>query len=253
MAGGLNGISPAELKSLSDTIAIVPARFGSSRLPGKPLADVAGLPLVVRVLRGLEGAGLLAVAAATDDARIRDAVEAHGHLAVMTGEASSGTERVLMAWEEMGCPGSRIINVQGDEPLVDKRWVEALASLPPSPDRVATLARSVPRDAAGSGDMVKVAAGEDGRALYFSRLPIPWGADPLLEHMGVYSFSPESLRACVASGTTLLSATERLEQLAWLEAGIEIMVVECGFRSISVDTTQDLEKAVEHFSRGKHG
>jgi len=233
---------------LSDTVAIVPARLGSTRLPGKPLRDVAGVPLVVRVLDGLAGAGLLAVVAATDDPGIRDAVEAHGHRAVLTGEASCGTERVLMAWEGLGRPGSRILNVQGDEPLVDGRWARALVSVPAGPSRVATLARRVPRREAGSPDTVKVATGADGRALYFSRLPVPWSADPVLEHIGVYGFSPGSLRACVSAAPGPVSEAERLEQLAWMEAGIEVSVVECPFESIGVDTEEDLRRVSALFA-----
>jgi len=249
MAGGLSGSAGPSRPDLSDTAVIIPARFGSSRLPGKPLADVAGTPLVVRVLNGLKDSGLHTLAVATDDLRIVETVRSAGFTAIMTGPASTGTERVFAAWEELGCPGSRIVNVQGDEPLVNSGWIQALATVQASPDRIVTLARDVPTTSAGSPDLVKVVVSRAGRAVYFSRLPVPWGADPLLEHMGVYAFSPGSLRSAAGAGTTALSSTERLEQLAWLEAGLEIIVVECGFRSISVDTTEDLERAVEHFSR----
>lgn len=249
MAGGLSRSAGVLRPDLSDTVVIIPARFGSSRLPGKPLADVAGLPLVVRVLNGLKDSGLHTLVVATDDLRIVEAVGSAGFTAVMTGPASTGTERVLAAWGELGCPGSRIVNVQGDEPLVDHRWIQALATVPASPGRIVTLVREIPAASAGSTDLVKVVASQSGRAVYFSRLPVPWGADPLLEHMGVYAYSPGSLRAAAGAGTTVLSSTERLEQLAWLEAGLEIIVVECDLPSISVDTPEDLERAVEHFSR----
>ena len=249
MAGGLSRSAGPLRPDLSDTVVIVPARFGSSRLPGKPLADVAGTPLVVRVLNGMKDSGLHTLAVATDDIRIADLVDSAGFTAVMTGPASTGTERVLAAWEVLGCPGSRIVNVQGDEPLVDRRWLQALATVPSSSGRIVTLARSLPASSSGSPNVVKVVASQGGRALYFSRQPVPWGADPLLEHMGIYAYSPDSLRAAVGTGTTALSAAERLEQLAWLEAGLEIIVVECGFKSISVDTPEDLERVVEHFSR----
>ncbi|MFO8183462.1 MAG: 3-deoxy-manno-octulosonate cytidylyltransferase [Candidatus Aegiribacteria sp.] len=229
------------------TLAIVPARFSSTRLPGKPLADVAGVPMILRVLRGVAGSVDM-VMAATDDERIRETVEGAGFRAVMTGRADSGTERVFMAWDAVGRPGGIIINVQGDEPLVGPGWLAPLLSVPHGDDRVVTLARRVPAAEAGSPDMVKVAVAENGEALYFSRHPVPHGAEQLLEHVGVYSFTPESLERCVSCGSTRLSRTEDLEQLAWLESGVRMMVVEGDFPGTGVDTPEDLERAVDHFT-----
>ena len=229
------------------TLAVIPARFSSTRLPGKPLADVAGVPMILRVLRGVAGSVDMVIAA-TDDERVRETVEGAGFRAVMTGRAASGTERVFMAWDAVGRPGGTIINVQGDEPLVGPDWLGPLLSVPQGDDLVVTLARRVSAADAGSPHMVKVAVAGNGEALYFSRFPVPHGSERVLEHVGVYSFTPASLERCVSCGSSLLSSTEDLEQLAWMESGVRIRVVEGDFRGIGVDTPEDLERAVEHFA-----
>jgi 3-deoxy-manno-octulosonate cytidylyltransferase (CMP-KDO synthetase) len=228
------------------TVAIVPARFASTRFPGKPLADIAGVPMVIRVMRGITGSVDRAVVA-TDDKRIAEVVEGAGFQAVMTGDACSGTERVFMAWNELGRPGETVINVQGDEPLVTGSWLKPLILDPPGGDKVLTLARRVPSAQAASPGSVKVAVAGNGDALYFSRYPVPHGSDQVLEHIGIYAFSPRSLVRCVSCGTTELSQTERLEQLAWIESGIRLKVMVGDFPGIGVDTPEDLEKAVVHF------
>ena len=232
----------------AEIVAIVPARFASERLPGKPLADIAGIPMIIRVLQGIRDSVDRAVAA-TDDKRIMDVVENSGFEVVYTGEAASGTQRVFKAWSLLGFPGETIINVQGDEPLVNKDWINSLTAIPSEKDQVVTLARGIPAELGGSPDSVKVVINESREALYFSRYPIPYGADNLLEHIGIYSFSPESLRSCVGAGNTSLSRTEGLEQLAWLERGMRIRVVTGEFQGIGVDTEKDLERAVEYFNR----
>ncbi len=228
-------------------VAIVPARFASERLPGKPLADIAGIPMIIRVLQGIRDSVDRAVAA-TDDKRIMDAVDNAGFEVVYTGEAASGTHRVFKAWSLLGFPGETIINVQGDEPLVNKDWISSLTAVPSEDDQVITLARRIPAELAGSPDSVKVVINDRQEALYFSRYPIPYKASILLEHIGIYSFSPESLKRCIAAGSTALSRTERLEQLAWLERGVRIRVVTGEFRGIGVDTEKDLDRAVEYFN-----
>ena len=229
-------------------VAIVPARYCSVRLPGKPLADVAGIPLITRVLQGLNGS-VDRIVVATDDNRILDSVRKSGFEAILTGDADTGTQRVFMAWESLGCPGECIINVQGDEPLVNSRWIKALTSCQPEDDQVITLARRVSAGQAQSPDSVKVVTDCNGDAMYFSRCPVPHSAEELLEHIGVYCFSPSSLQHCIRVGSTVLSRTERLEQLAWLENGIRIRVIDGHFEGLGVDTPDDLERAVEYFAR----
>ncbi len=231
----------------SKTIAIVPARFASTRLPGKPLADIAGVPMIIRVLQGICGSVDRTVAA-TDDKRIMDIVENAGFEAVYTGKAESGTLRVFEAWKLLGCPCETIINVQGDEPLVNNDWIRSLTSVDSQDNQVVTLAREVQSEFAESPDSVKVVLGENQEAKNISRFPPPHSASVLLEHIGIYSFSPRSLRYCAAAGSTALSRTEKLEQLAWLERGIRIRVVTGEFPGIGVDTEADLDRAVEYFT-----
>lgn len=229
-----------------EVCVLVPARIGSERLPGKPLADVAGIPLIVRVMRGLEGPwGLLA--AATDSPEVVRVLEDAGCRAVMTGPAPSGTHRVRLAWEALDRPGSLVVNLQGDEPLADASWIRALASVDPG-GGVVTLAREVPAGELQGADSVKVVTGEDRRALYFSRSPIPHGAALLQEHVGAYAFTPDSLRRCTDLGPSALAGTESLEQLAWLEAGVPVTVVTGDFPGFGVDTPEDLERAAELYA-----
>jgi 3-deoxy-manno-octulosonate cytidylyltransferase (CMP-KDO synthetase) len=223
-------------------VVIVPARYGAVRLPGKPLADVGGKPLIVRVLDGLAGCGADILVAATDDDRIAAAVKSAGYDSVMTGEAQNGTSRVGDAWARLGRPGSRIINVQGDEPLASASWVEALVSVPPEDDLVATLARRRGPEAGASASSVKVVLDSRGEALYFSRSPIPNGADSFLEHVGVYCFSPASLESCLAAPPSEASRFERLEQLAWMHSGMRMAVLEGEFDGTGIDTPEDLER-----------
>ncbi len=232
-----------------DVCVLVPARTGSTRLPGKPLADVAGLPLIVRVLQGLEGPwGCLAVA--TDSPDVARVAEEAGYRSLSTGPAPSGTHRIRLAWESMGCPGRLIVNMQGDEPQADSSWIRALASMDPG-GGVTTLARPASADEVSGPDSVKVVTGAGGRALYFSRSPIPHGAGRLLEHVGVYAFTPDSLRRCTELESSHLSRSERLEQLAWLEAGVPITVVTGDFPGFGVDTPEDLARAVEVYRGGE--
>jgi 3-deoxy-manno-octulosonate cytidylyltransferase (CMP-KDO synthetase) len=223
-------------------VVLVPARFGAVRLPGKPLADIAGKPMIVRVLDGLTGCGAGILAAATDDARIVEAVEQAGHVAVMTGDAPSGTARVADAWIRLGRPGARIINIQGDEPCASSSWIQALTSIPAEDDLVVTIARRTEASAEPGPSSVKVVVDSRSEAMYFSRSPIPHGSAEYLEHVGAYCFSPASLEACIAAPPSEASRCEKLEQLAWMHSGIRIAVVEGDFEGTGVDTPGDLER-----------
>jgi len=232
------------------TVIIVPARLGSTRLPRKPLADICGTPMIVRVMSGLAGARADVTAVATDSAEIASVVRGAGFDAVLTGEAASGTERVYAAWSGLGKPGSRVVNVQGDEPGVTPAWISALVAVPPAPDRVVTLARPASAGEVTDTAAVKVLTGPSGEAEGFLRLLPDGYGGRLLVHVGVYCFSPESLEACIAAGTTAESRSQGLEQLAWLQNGIRIVVVEGDFRGLGVDTPGDLERAREACRRG---
>lgn len=223
----------------------MPARMGSSRLPGKPLADVCGKPLIIRVLDNLSPSPNTEIVVATDSHEIAAVVKKSGYRAVMTGEAFSGTHRVCLAWRAMGSPEGWIVNLQGDEPCASMDWVRELTGS--VGDGVSTLASPIDSHEAADPSSVKVVLGEGGRALYFSRSPVPWGEGGHLKHAGVYCFTPESLEACMRAGETALSRRERLEQLAWIERGIPITVMTGKWDAMGVDTPADLERARRRF------
>lgn len=234
---------------MAGTVVIIPARMGSTRLPGKPLADICGRPLILRVLDGVAGASPERLAVATDSSEIFETVTAAGHESVMTGPAENGTARIYDAWKRMGSPGDRIVNLQGDEPCADPSWIEALQAADTGPRWVSTLVCSIPRERAADASVVKVAFTSGNRALYFSRSPVPWGARVHYQHLGVYCFTPESLPLCVHSPGGTLAAAEKLEQLSWMENGIGIRVIPGDWKGMGVDTPQDLEEAREWFRK----
>jgi 3-deoxy-manno-octulosonate cytidylyltransferase (CMP-KDO synthetase) len=236
-------------------VAVVPARHASSRFPGKPLIDLDGLPMIVRVAHQVERAEKIdRVVVATDDDRIRSACERFGVVCVMTPpECPSGTDRVAYAYRELGETFDFVVNVQGDEPLIDPRDVDVLVRcLEARPDGIATLAR--PSEALSSPHVVKVVTAPGGgpvsRALYFSRAPLA-GA---LQHVGIYGFSPALLDRFVSMEPSRLERAERLEQLRALEAGIPIYVSLCVSErpSIGVDTPEDVEIVLQEL-RKIHG
>ena len=226
---------------------VIPARERSERLPGKPLAEIAGKPMIVRVWeRAKRVRGIDRVLVATDSARIAEAVRAAGGEAVMTSpDCASGTDRCAEAVR--GFPGVEVvINVQGDEPLLDPEAVETLARAFEDPSvRMATLARPLHPEERENPNVVKVVCDLRGNALYFSRAPIPFvrgsGAEPLA-HVGLYGYRRDFLELFAELPPTPLELTERLEQLRALEHGHAIRVLRTEYRSIGVDTPEDLER-----------
>lgn len=224
-------------------LVIIPARYASTRLPGKALADIHGQPMVVRVLHQAErAAGVSGVVVATDDLRIADAVTAAGGQAVMTRtEHSSGTDRIAEAIAQLGWSGEVVINVQGDEPLLDPSVIESLvAAMDDDEVQVATVAAPLSDDPSDPS-VVKVAVDERGRALYFSRAPIPYGG-PYLHHLGIYAYRTRALARFVDSPPAALERLERLEQLRFLAMGCPIAVIQIDAAFPSVDTPADLER-----------
>jgi 3-deoxy-manno-octulosonate cytidylyltransferase (CMP-KDO synthetase) len=237
-------------------IAIIPARFGSTRLPGKALALIDGRPMICHVAeRTRRARGLARVIVATDDARIVDAVATTGVEAVLTrADHPSGTDRLAEVVRDLDVP--LVVNVQGDLPLVDPSMVERLVARlrgePALP--MATVAMPIHDDTEWrSPHVVKVVVAHDGRALYFSRSPVPFDRDatraagePLgLRHVGMYAYRRETLLRLAALPPSPLERRERLEQLRALENGIAIGVVEWTAAGplIEVDTADDLERA----------
>jgi 3-deoxy-D-manno-octulosonate cytidylyltransferase len=229
-------------------IAVVPARYASVRFPGKPLAPIAGRPMVLHALDAARGARRVDRAlVATDDARIADCVRADGGEAVLTSpEAASGTDRIAEVARAVAA--DVYVNVQGDEPLMTPENVDrAVACLLESPARsIATLAYPIGTEAAGDPNVVKVAVARDGRALYFSRSPIPYyrtGPPAYRKHLGLYVYRSRALAEIAALAPSPLEKAESLEQLRWLEAGHTIWVGDAADDSVGVDTPADLMEA----------
>lgn len=229
-------------------IGVIPARYASVRFPGKPLASLAGTPMVLHVLAAARAARRLdRVLVATDDARIADVVRRDGGEAVFTSpDAASGTDRLAEVAGDV--PGDVYVNVQGDEPLMPAENIDLVVeTLIASPDReIATLALPVGTAEAGDPNVVKVAIASDGRALYFSRAPIPYprtGAPGYRKHLGLYAYRAQTLAKLAALPPSPLERMESLEQLRWLEAGWSVWVGEARLDSVGVDTPEDLAKA----------
>jgi 3-deoxy-manno-octulosonate cytidylyltransferase (CMP-KDO synthetase) len=237
----------------STTAAVIPARFASTRFPGKPLALISGVPMIVWVARAAQRAERVdRVLVATDDERIHDAVVAAGFEAVMTDpDLPSGSDRVAAAVDTLDVAPDLIVNVQGDEPLLDPVDLDVLIAAAER-QAIGTLARPF-EDASRVEDpnVVKVARAESGRALYFSRAPIPYGASSYLQHVGIYAYPPAVLKRFVSLSPSPLERAERLEQLRAMENQIPIQVTLCqsSSPSIGVDTPADLERVEDVLRR----
>lgn len=225
--------------------AVIPARYGAQRLPGKPLADLRGKPMVVRVAEACARApGVDEVVVATDDARIEAAVRAAGFRALLTSpKCRNGTERVAEAAERLDA--GILLNIQCDEPLVEPAAVAALAALLRSGVEYGTLARPLLPGEEAKESVVKVVLDAKGRALYFSRSLIPFprtpGLLPPLAHLGLYGYSRAFLRAFAQLPETALEQAEGLEQLRALFHGHPLFVRAGPWSSVAVDTPEDLE------------
>jgi 3-deoxy-manno-octulosonate cytidylyltransferase (CMP-KDO synthetase) len=240
-------------------VGVIPARFGASRFPGKPLAPIAGVPMVRRVWEGARTAKRLrAVIVATDDARIADACRGFGaEVALTSPDHATGTERIAEVARRLS--DDVIVNVQGDEPLIEGFVVDAaIAALEEDPDApMATVVHPADPDAAGDPNRVKAVLDRRGHALYFSRSPIPALREggqpaPMWQHVGLYAYRRAFLLDFVQLPPTPLERSEQLEQLRALEHGhrIRVGVVE-GWRGVAVDVPADVA-AVEAVLRA-HG
>jgi 3-deoxy-manno-octulosonate cytidylyltransferase (CMP-KDO synthetase) len=234
---------------LKTASVIIPARYGASRFPGKPLALLAGKPLICHVAeRAARARGVSRVAVATDDERIAAAARGCGAEAVMTGPAATGTDRVAEAARAMGGQVELVVNLQGDEPLIEPGAIEALLAAMADGAEMATLSRPLEDGELERPHVVKVVTDARGRALYFSRAPIPHRRDGgrsalARAHVGVYGFRADFLQAFTRLPAGRLEQEESLEQLRALEHGHEIQVVETAYRGFGVDTPEDLERA----------
>jgi 3-deoxy-D-manno-octulosonate cytidylyltransferase len=232
-------------------IAVVPARYGSSRLPAKALAEIAGVPMVVRVWRQASQAKSVArVIVATDDERIAAPVRAAGGEAMLTASThESGTDRIAEVASKVAA--DIYLGVQGDQPFIAPADLDALAAAMRSDASIemATLATPIVDQIEWSDpNKVKVVCGADGNALYFSRSPIPYARDGgmpkgALRHIGVYAYRRDVLLKFAALGPGVLEGVEKLEQLRALECGYKIRVVKSVTPSMEVDTADDLARA----------
>lgn len=231
-------------------VAAIPARWGSTRFPGKALADLAGEPMIAHVIRrALAAETVDHVVVATDDERVAAAAKNAGADAVMTGVHPSGTDRIAEAvaggeeWE-------LVVNIQGDEPMLSAANIDTLVrGIRKRPDvGMATLCRPISGDEVDDPNAVKLVRRIDGRALYFSRSAVPFPRDPEVAarlwklHLGIYAFRPEFLGEFVAMTPSSLERAEGLEQLRALENGIEILVLDAPDPAHGVDTPEDLER-----------
>jgi 3-deoxy-manno-octulosonate cytidylyltransferase (CMP-KDO synthetase) len=234
-------------------VIVIPARMASTRLPGKPLADIAGLPMIVRVWKQAMAAKLGPVVVAVAEREIADAIEKAGGIAVMTAaDLPSGSDRVFQAVEKFDETHKHdvVVNLQGDLPALDPAYIRAVAEvLAPTGADIATLAAVIddPADYDNPAVVKPVVTwdvtGERGRALYFTRARAPANEGPLYHHIGIYAFQRDALSRFVKLPPSSLEKREKLEQLRALEANMSIAVARVDSVPLSVDTPADLEKA----------
>ena len=236
-------------------MAIIPARYASTRFPGKPLAVLGGKTVIQRVYEQVSSL-LDEVYVATDDERILQAVEAFGGRAVMTrSDHKSGTDRIEEAAEKIGSKADVIINVQGDEPFIQPSQIETLMQLFDAPEtQIGTLGKPFDAmDAVENPNSPKIVVDNRGFALYFSRSVIPFvrgrersewlGEYPYLKHLGVYAYRREVLREVTQLPQSSLERAESLEQLRWLQNGYRIRVGRTDVETVGIDTPEDLARA----------
>jgi 3-deoxy-manno-octulosonate cytidylyltransferase (CMP-KDO synthetase) len=243
--------------SIRNPILLIPSRLSAARLPNKPLAGIAGTPMIVHVWRRAVAAECGPVVVASGDPEIAEAVERAGGRAVMTDPAlPTGSDRIHAALARLDPRRDHdaVVNVQGDMPMLDPAAIRvALAALAETDADIATLAAEIADPAALRDTSVnKVAAGfpdpaRPARALYFSKAPVPWGEGPHYEHVGLYAYRRAALDRFVGLPRGVLEQRERLEQLRALEAGMHICVslIELSQVGVQVDTPADLARARE--------
>ena len=237
-----------------NVVGVIPARYGSSRFPGKPLALIAGKPLIQRVIEQCRRAGALSeIIVATDDERIAQAARAFCRVEMTSASHASGTDRVAEVVQRVACDGA--VNIQGDEPLIDPQVVNVVAQALEHHE-MSTAATPI-RDPAeyDNPGVVKVVVNAVGQALYFSRRTIPYLRDaarlpvteqlaafPFLKHVGIYGYRRDTLLKLVQFPASPLELAERLEQLRALEHGQPITVLRVNYESVGVDLPEDIAR-----------
>lgn len=231
-------------------IIIIPARMASTRLPGKPLADIAGKPMIVRVAEQARLADCGDVIVATDTMAVKEAAQDHGFKAVMTRtDHETGSDRIFEALENIGGSYDWIINVQGDLPTIAPDDIKAVMTpLADAQCDIATLGVEIVDEAEKTNpNVVKIVGSPIAenllRALYFTRATAPYGAGPLYHHIGLYGYTRAALEKFVTLAPSTLEKREKLEQLRALEAGMNIHAAIIDTEPLGVDTPEDLERA----------
>lgn len=229
-------------------IGVIPARYGSTRFPGKPLALINGIPMIQRVYEQVSQSKLLdKIVVATDHKKIKETVEAFGGNVVMTStEHETGSDR--MAEVTTKVEGDFYVNIQGDEPLIRYELVDALVeAAKDSPEAVVTAKTAITNsEDASNPNVVKVVTNNQGFALYFSRSQIPYNRDDVeltyYKHLGIYGYPKSVINEFVKLPTSNIEEVEVLEQLRLLDNGYTIKVVETDYNVVGVDTPEDIEK-----------
>lgn len=236
-------------------VAIIPARFASTRFPGKPLVDLGGKPMIQRTyerVKAVEGFDRIVIA--TDDQRIFDASEAFGAEVMMTAETHlTGTDRCAEVLSRLGETVDYVVNIQGDEPFIEPEQLREVAGGFSSGAPILTLIKKITDlETLFNTNTPKVIRDEEGHALYFSRQTIPFlrGVEPadwlnkhtFFKHIGLYAYRADILPGLSALKPTSLELAESLEQLRWIQNGIRIKAIETQFETIGIDSPEDLEK-----------
>jgi 3-deoxy-manno-octulosonate cytidylyltransferase (CMP-KDO synthetase) len=243
-------------------IGIIPARFASTRFPGKPLAFIAGKSLIQRVVEQCQRARSLSeIVVATDDERIANAAKQFCRVEMTAANHPSGSDRIAEVAGKIACDA--IVNIQGDEPLIDPSVIDAVAGVLTNSE-MSTAATRIKNPAEyDNPNVVKVVVNAAGRALYFSRRTIPYlreaasrprneqlAAFPFLKHLGIYGYRRETLLRLVKFPVSPLENAEKLEQLRALENGIQIAVVKVDYDSVGVDAPEDVERVEKILNHG---
>lgn len=236
-------------------LAVIPARYASTRFPGKPLVDVQGKPMIQRVYENVIKSDLFTeVVVATDDERIVKVAESFGAKVVLTSkEHESGTDRCGEVIQQLQNEFDIVVNIQGDEPMVNPLQLKELVDVFKNPQaQIATLKSIITNeDDIANPNVVKVVTSKDGKALYFSRSTIPYNRNSTVvsyfKHIGLYAYTSDTLKKITQLSLGELEKIESLEQLRWLENGYNIYVAESNFKNIGIDTPEDLIELNKHY------
>lgn len=243
---------------MTKIIGIIPARFASTRLPGKPLLDISGTSMIQRVYeQALKCPYLYDVIVATDDERIQQHVLSFsGNVAMTSQDHQSGTDRCAEVIHQLTEKPDIIINIQGDEPFIDPEQISMLASCFEDPEtEIASLCKKIPSEQeAQNPNTVKVVMNVNGKALYFSRSPIPYHRNQnvqvsYMKHIGIYGYRVDILQKISSLSPSLHEMAESLEQLRWLENGFSITMKETQLETLSIDSPDDLKHVEKYLKK----